>query len=59
MPNVGDKIRQTNSNVGSNTVGEIIEVRGPNGRPPLCFDYGRQTLIFPGPDTTIESTGDT
>jgi hypothetical protein len=37
-------------------VAEIIEVRGENGTPPYVVRYpdGRETLIFPGPDTVVE-----
>lgn len=36
--------------------GEIVEVRGTDGAPPYLvrFDDGRETLVFPGGDATIE-----
>lgn len=36
--------------------GEIIEVRGDKGEPPYLvrFEDGQTTLMFPGPDATIE-----
>lgn len=37
--------------------GEIVEVRGADGAPPYLVrwdDSGRTTLLFPGPDCTIE-----
>ena len=48
--------------VRSNIVGqpertcEIIEVRGAGGEPPYLvrFDDGHTSLVFPGPDATIE-----
>ncbi|MEU5878687.1 DUF1918 domain-containing protein [Spirillospora sp. NPDC047279] len=36
--------------------GEIVGVRGRDGAPPYLVrwsDTGRQSLIFPGPDTRI------
>ncbi|MGA0568309.1 DUF1918 domain-containing protein [Rathayibacter sp. KR2-224] len=40
--------------------GEIVEVRGENGAPPYVvrFDDGRETLVFPGTDATVEHPGD-
>jgi hypothetical protein len=48
--------------VHSNVVGhpertaEIVEVRGVGGEPPYLvrFDSGDISLMFPGPDATIE-----
>ncbi|WP_132878654.1 DUF1918 domain-containing protein [Tamaricihabitans halophyticus] len=44
-------------------LGEIIEVRGDDGRPPYVvrFGDGHESLIFPGPDCVVEdgSTTDT
>ena len=33
-------------------LGEVVEVRGPDGQPPFLvrFDDGHETLLFPGPD---------
>jgi len=41
--------------------GEIVEVRGENGAPPYVvrFDDGRETLVFPGTDATVEHPGGT
>ncbi|GAA1891276.1 hypothetical protein GCM10009753_20030 [Streptantibioticus ferralitis] len=55
---IGDRIRVSGRIVGTNEhVGEIIEVRGAQGGPPyrVRFDDGHESLIFPGPDSHIES----
>lgn len=39
--------------------GEIVEVRGADGSPPYVVrwaDTGRETLVFPGADATVQST---
>lgn len=54
---VGDRILIRGKVVGSSDRhGEIIEVRGPDGGPPLVirFDDGHQSVVFPGPDVMIE-----
>lgn len=36
---------------------EILEVRGPDGRPPYVVrwsDDGHEGLFFPGPDAVVE-----
>ena len=34
----------------------VVEVRGDNGGPPYTvrYDDGRQTVVFPGPDSWVE-----
>jgi len=54
---VGDRLHVHSNTVGDpERVAEIIEVRGENGAPPYVVRYpdGRQTLIFPGPDSVVE-----
>lgn len=54
---VGDRIHIHSRHVGqADTVGEIVEVRGPNGTPPFVvrFSDGHSGLVFPGPDCVIE-----
>ncbi len=36
--------------------GEVIDVRGADGAPPYLvrFDDGHETLVFPGPDCTVD-----
>jgi hypothetical protein len=54
---VGDRLHVHGHVVGqSDRLGEIIEVRGPEGAPPYLvrFDNGHEELIFPGPDATVE-----
>jgi hypothetical protein len=38
------------------TVGEILEVRGPEGAPPyrVRFSDGHEGLVYPGPDSLVE-----
>jgi hypothetical protein len=55
--NTGDRLHVHGRNVGNpDQLGEIIEVRGPDGAPPYLvrFPDGRETLVFPGPDCVIE-----
>ncbi len=37
-------------------IGEIVEVRGPEGAPPYLVRYpdGHETLMYPGPDAVVE-----
>jgi len=54
---VGERIVIHGKNVGSpDRHGEIAEVRGPDGGPPwfVRFDDGHDSLVFPGPDCSIE-----
>ena len=40
--------------------GEIVDVRGPEGSPPFLVrwsDTGHESLIFPGPDASVEHSG--
>lgn len=46
-PHVGDHVRDA----------EILEVRGTEGGPPYLVrwsDDGHESLVFPGPDATVE-----
>lgn len=55
---VGDRLHVHSRTVGSaDKVAEIIEVRGTNGSPPywVRFPDGRETLIYPGPDSVVET----
>lgn len=54
---VGDRLHVHSNVVGArDRVGEIIEVRGSDGRPPYVvrFPDGHETLVFPGPDCVVE-----
>ncbi|MEU6038210.1 DUF1918 domain-containing protein [Actinomadura sp. NPDC047616] len=54
---VGDRLHVHAKLVGQpDRVGEIIEVRGPDGGPPYVvrFEDGHEGLCFPGPDAVIE-----
>jgi hypothetical protein len=54
---VGDRLHVHSRTVGTqDRVGEIIEVRGRDGRPPYVvrFPDGRENLLYPGPDCVIE-----
>ena len=54
---IGDRFHVRGNIVGQpDRTGEIIEVRGAGGEPPYLvrFDDGHTSLVFPGPDATIE-----
>jgi hypothetical protein len=56
--NVGDRLHVHGRTVGDvDRVGEIIEVHGEDGAPPYLVRYpdGHETLVFPGPDATVEA----
>lgn len=55
---VGDEIHVHGRTVGSSDQrGEIIEVRGENGRPPYVvrFTDGHEALFVPGSDCEVEA----
>lgn len=55
---IGDRLHVHGNAVGrADRIGEILEVRGPDGTPPYVvrFDDGHTGLIFPGPDAEIET----
>lgn len=55
---VGDRIRVHGRVVGAHEQeGEIVEVRGEQGRPPYLvrFADGHEGLMFPGPDAEVET----
>jgi hypothetical protein len=54
---IGDRLHVHSNSVGTtDRVGEILEVRGPNGGPPYRVRYadGHESLVYPGPDCVIE-----
>ena len=54
----GDQLHVHGHTVGQpDRIGEIIAVRGTDGRPPYLvrFTDGTETLIFPGPDAVVET----
>lgn len=54
---IGDMVHVHSHTVGvHDQVGEILEVRGNDGRPPYLVQFGdgHRGLIFPGPDAFIE-----
>ncbi|NDU76891.1 DUF1918 domain-containing protein [Actinomadura sp. DSM 109109] len=54
---IGDRLHVHGNVVGlPDRIGEIIEVRGPDGGPPyvIRFDDGHECLVYPGPDAVIE-----
>jgi hypothetical protein len=55
---VGDRIVIHGHHIGEpDRDAEIVEVRGENGEPPFVVrwgDDGHQSLLFPGPDTSLE-----
>jgi hypothetical protein len=57
---VGDRLHVHSHAVGvQDRVGEILEVRGTDGRPPYLvrFEDGHESLVFPGPDCVVEKPG--
>ncbi|TQM29289.1 uncharacterized protein DUF1918 [Nocardia bhagyanarayanae] len=61
MANVGDRLHVHGHVVGEgDRQGEIIEVRGSDGGPPYVvrFTDGHESLVYPGPDATIEHPSD-
>ena len=58
----GDRLHVHGNTVGErDRMGEIVEVRGPDGGPPYLVRYedGHEGLVFPGPDAVVESQGST
>lgn len=54
----GDRLHVHGRTVGAaDRVAEILEVRGTSGSPPywVRFPDGRETLIYPGPDSVVET----
>jgi hypothetical protein len=55
---VGDKLLVHGNRVGwPDRLGEIVEVRGPDGDPPYVVRWepeGPEGLVFPGPDAVVE-----
>jgi hypothetical protein len=58
----GDKLVISGHRVGEpKRIGQVKEVRGADGSPPYRVEWedtGRTTLLFPGPDCTIEPSVD-
>lgn len=58
---VGDRLVVKNVHVGGPIRdGEILEVRGRNGRPPYRVrwsDTGHESLVYPGLDAQVEHFG--
>ncbi len=54
---VGDRLHVRGRKVESGErTGEVLEVRGADGGPPYLvrFSDGHESLVYPGPDTTVE-----
>ncbi len=57
---VGDTLHVHGRTVGDpDRTATIVEIRGPNGEPPYLvrFADGHETLVFPGPDASVEQPG--
>ena len=58
IASVGDRIIIRSHHTGEpNRDCEVLDVRGPNGEPPYLVrwdDSGREALLYPGSDATIE-----
>jgi hypothetical protein len=55
---VGDTLHIHQNHTGmTDHYGRIVEIRGADGAPPYRVEYpdGHTTLVFPGPDCTVES----
>ena len=55
---IGDRLHVHSRSVGgTEQVGEVIEVQGADGAPPYRVRYedGHEALVFPGPDSTVET----
>jgi hypothetical protein len=58
---VGDRLHVRGHTVGQQDhTAEIIEVRGKDGAPPYLvrFPDGHESLVFPGPDASVEHPED-
>lgn len=54
---VGDRLIVDGHVIGATLRdGEILEVRGPHGRPPYLvrWDDGHVSLVYPGPDAHVQ-----
>ena len=58
----GDRLVISGHRIGEpRRTGRVTEVRGPDGGPPYRVEWddsGRTTLLFPGPDCSIEPSGE-
>ncbi len=57
---VGDRLHIHSRAIGIvDREGVVSEVHGEDGEPPYLvkFDDGHETLIYPGPDCTVEHRG--
>ncbi|GCE76141.1 DUF1918 domain-containing protein [Cellulomonas biazotea] len=53
---VGDKVVVHGRTVGTaDRSGTVVEARGSEGPYLVRFDDGHESLVFPGPDVSIES----
>jgi hypothetical protein len=58
---IGDRLHVHSNIVGAHDkIGEIVEVRGVDGRPPYLVRYadGHESLVYPGPDCVVEHEGE-
>jgi Domain of unknown function (DUF1918) len=54
---IGDRLHVHSRTVGTpDQMSQIIEIHGQDGAPPYLVrrDDGHESLVFPGPDATIE-----
>lgn len=57
---IGDRIAIPGRHVGdAGRVGEVIEVRGPEGTPPFVvrWEDGHEGVCYPGPETKVQHEG--
>ena len=56
----GDRIAIPGRHVGdAGRVGEVLETRGPDGRPPylIRWEDGHEAVCYPGPETRVQHDG--
>jgi hypothetical protein len=58
---IGDRLHiHSHTDGDADRSGQILEVRGKSGTPPYLvrFEDGHTSLVFPGPDATVEPSAD-
>jgi hypothetical protein len=56
----GDRLAVPGRHVGeAGRVGEVLEVRGPDGTPPYLvrWEDGHEAICYPGPETKVQHEG--
>lgn len=56
----GDRLAIPGRHVGeAGRIGEVLEVRGPDGTPPYLvrWEDGHEAICYPGPETKVQHEG--